>query len=694
LTTLVDRNDWVSPETLPPMPQCIAQQHQAVWLHTMTQCMWRQCTRHLTWICTQHQWLIQRSCLSTGFSPDVVKQHLQYCSRSVLAKAQLSQWIHAITGRTWLVDVGDTIELQSLSPASLDQGYAALDVTNKAPICLKDSASASSKELFQHVLASCSFTAHAQHTGNTARPWEYSEALQSLIALGFETVGYDLTQRIIAHGDYFDKHCFCKNFGIDLAVEPCSGPGLAMTRERLWMRATCGSTSLPNNWTDGLQTTTFDYIPIEHWYWPACVDDMPKKVTTLLDRCTTDACELDSNGYCNVERAVDRACFCRNVRYDTCKGSCHVFEKRIGYVNWLHGLCGGVEEWHGLPKHWAQLAAPIRLDMIPWKWRVKPSEDLSLVSDEHSTSAQTCASTNWKLASLVAINNIPLLIGLLVSRRKAGMLALHRLRFLDPTSWFSRGLMIAALHLLGNGFNALLIQTTPRYGKVPIVSLILLWCSLPRLNWFAILLQPASFVTVTSHLFAETILQSLTAFPMLATLNYGWEHSFETNGMARLDGFWSAKLMYASALIWMVVVILALALLLTSSGTKLSTRRAPSRSHITTPNLTEDLVRPFNKRWTRFELRLMRYWMIKTDALEEPLSLSHGNHATYGTLSSVKRTDNSVVVTSRTVRTCVIATISMALLWPVQCLFWTGFIGLSLDEYVPTHACVVLMHWG
>jgi hypothetical protein len=673
LTSLVDRNDWVNPETLPPMPQCIAQQDQAVWLHTMTQCMWRQCTRHFTWICTQHEWLIQRSCLSTGFSPDVIKQYLRYCSRSMLAKAQLYQWIHGITGRTWLVDVGDTIELQSLSPASLAQGHAALDVTNKAPTCLKDSASASSKELFQHVLASCSFTAHAQHTGNSARPWEYSGALHSLIALDSETVGYDLTQRMIAHGEFFDKHCFCENFSIDLTAEPCSGPGFAMTRERLWMTATCGSTSLPKNYTDGLQTTPFDYIPIKNWHWPACVDDIPKEVIRLVDQYETDACDIDSSGYCISARAVDRARFCREVSYDTCKGSCHVFEKRIEYVEWLHNLCGGVEGWYGLPKHWAQLAAPTRLDMMPWKWSVKPFGDVSPVSDELPNSAQTCTSTKWKLDSLVAINTIPLLIAFLASRHGAGRSTLLRLQFPHPTSWRLRGFIIAALHLLANALIALIAQTTPGYANIPTLNLILLWCSLPRLTWCTIFLRPRSLTTIPSNLFAETLLQTLTAFAMLSTLNYGWEHNFYTNNMVRLNSFWSAKVMYASALMWLLVVIVTLALLLTTpSGAK----SAPSSQ-----NLAKALAR-FNKQWTCVEHAILRYWLFTTKgALEEELLLpSHGNHTTYGTLPSAERTNDSVVISSTTVRMCVIVSISMALLCAAQCMFWVGFIELSLNE--------------
>lgn len=173
-----------------------------------------------------------------------------------------------------------------------------------------------------------------------------------MIALDFETVGYNLTRRSIGYGEYFDKECFCSAFTIDPKKEPCSGPGLGqidLTKERLWINATCGSTSLPDKWTDILKTTEFAFISIEDWHWPMCVADMPKQVIELTDQCATDACGLDSSGYCKVKRAVDRACFCRDINYDSCGGACQIFETRIDYIKWLHDLCGNVQDWHGLP---------------------------------------------------------------------------------------------------------------------------------------------------------------------------------------------------------------------------------------------------------------------------------------------------------------------------------------------------------
>jgi hypothetical protein len=370
-------------------------------------------------------------------------------------------------------------------------------------------------EPFQYVMASCGFTSNTRHTGNAARPWEYSEPLRSIIALDFETVGYDVTQHNIRYGHYFDKQCFCDAFSTDLRMEPCSGPGLASTRERLWLNATCGSTSLPGHWTEGLQTTTYDYIPTERWHWPDCVTAMPKKVIGLTDRCTTDACELDSSGYCSIKRAVDRACFYRNISYNTCKGSCQVLETRIDYVMWLHDLCGSEQGWHGLPKHWRQLAAPTPLDMIPWRWSIKPFKDSNPISGDRSKSSkstQTCATTEWKLGSLVLLNTATLLAGFFGPRTATTPIARMFPYYLHSRSWFLTGFSIAALHLCANWLNAVLIQSTLGYEDVPIIQMVLLWCSMLRLTWLTVLLvilqpfQASSFFTAASCLFAETIL--------------------------------------------------------------------------------------------------------------------------------------------------------------------------------------------
>lgn len=671
-----NRNGWVNPEDLTPMPQCIAQQDQSTWLRTMTKCTSKRCTRHFGVICTHHQWLTQLSCLSNEFSADVVKGYLPYCSRSVLAKAQLYLWIRNVAGRTWLVDVGDANELQNLSPASLTEGYAAVGVIYKAPSCLTESHSASSMEAFQHVMASCRFTSSTQHTGNAARPWEYHESLRSMIALDSETVGYDLTGRSIRYGDYFDKECFCRAFTMDPKKEPCSGPGtLDLTRERLWMYATCGPMSLPDNWMDTLKTTEFAYISIEDWRWPLCVTDMPKRLIELPGQCTTDACELDSSGYCRIVRAVDRSCFCHGISYDSCRGSCQIFEARIDYVHWLHNLCGEVQDWHGLPDNWRQLAALTRLEMIPWRWTIKQSNDSTLASVTRmgsNNALQTCPPTEWKLGSFALVNIATFVASFLSRRTDIHRTAPGCLWSLCPQSWVSRGILIVTLQLLATWLNVRLVQGTTGYEDIPVTELMLLWCSMPRLTWPTTLLacvqsfEGMYFSAAASTLFAESILQLLSSYYIFMTVNYGQEHNFYLNDMEKLEGSIPAQYMYTGARLW-VWVIITLAIL--------------------------QFMGLMYQFCTLSEEEIAHRQIGKSRDIEGTSTTgSEGNYSDYSAYGTflVERQNNPVsqraILAPRAVTIqFAVTVISMLLLWIAQWLFWRGFIGLSLEEYVFMH---------
>lgn len=681
LTTQGNHNGWVNPEDLTPMPQCIAQQNPSTWLSTMTGCTGKRCTRHFGVICTHYQWLTQASCLSTGFSPDVVKNYLPYCSRSVLAKAQLYQWISGITGRTWLIDVGDANELRNLSPDSLSEGYAALSVTSKAPACLTGSASALSMEPFQQVLASCGFTSTTQHTGRADRPWEYRGDLHSMVALDFETVGYDLIHGSIGYGDYFDKECFCRAFTVDPEKEPCLGPEyLEWTQEQLWMNVTCGPTSLPSNWTDSLKITGFSYIPIEDWHWPNCVRDMPKQVTGLVHQCATEACGLDPSGYCKVKPTVDRACICRNISFESCGGSCQIFETRIDYLNWLHDLCGDVEGWHGLPDNWRELDAPTTLELIPWHWAIKPSNGWD-----------KCASNMWKLGSFVLVNVATFLSA--IYGRAAGI---HRFAPCFPrlpSSWFFAGMLIAALQLLANWINVAVVQETLGYADSPVTELVFLWCSMPRFVWLTfllVILQPFDAIdsAAKSSLCAEIILQALSANYMVRTVTYGLKHNFYFGRLEGVEGGQSAKLMYTGALLWLIITTVALVSLIRvvpRSGSDFKPSRQGSKQ--TTSGIVETLMAKLDEPCIWLGEMLESYWMHTSNvkAFGETSSLVSGgrNRTMYGTLP-VKHQGN-LHFRKELAKLYAVTAVSMLFLWFAQWLFWGGFIGLSSEAYVFKH---------
>ncbi|KAH8430651.1 uncharacterized protein LDX57_008314 [Aspergillus melleus] len=660
----------------------------------MTKCTDKQCTSHFGIICTHHQWLTQLSCLSTEFSPDVIQSYFAYCHRSILAKAQLYQWIRTITGRTWLVDIGDSNGLQILSPASLAEGYAAVDVIDKAPKCLTDSISASSMEPFQHVVASCGFTGTTRDTGNAARPWEYSESLRSMIALDFETAGYDLISNQIRDGDYFDRDCFCSTFTMDFKNEPCSESGeLDLTKERLWMNATCGSTSLPDNWRHALKTTQFAYIPIDNWNWPKCVADIPKEVIQLTDQCATDACDLDSSGYCKVRRAVDRACFCRNISYNSCGGSCQIFETRIDYIKWLRGLCDNLQDWNGLPANWRQLAAPTASEMIPWEWTLMPSID-----------SEACASSEWKLGSFALVNIATLLAAFLSQITSRHRNARGSSWQSHPWHWFSKGVLIAGLHLLTNWFNSLIIQSSSGYENTPVIQLTLLWCSMPRLAWLIMPLnglQPIEETRLSafaSLLLAEGALQLASSYDMLMTVDYGRQHNFYFGGLEGADRADQAKVMYAGALMWLVVVIMTLVQFMRAmrnlNRPSMSDHLRPTRwqryEHATTNATTNEAYR------TSRENQTYHWAQNDINAQNTPLtSPERGDYRTYGTIYgtfSVKGRHH-VVFQNPIQGLYASAVMNMFLFWVAQWLFWAGLIGLMADEFCPPKHGILTAVW-
>lgn len=664
LTPMENPGVWIHPEDLDPMPQCIAQQDQSLWLDAMTRCTSSRCTRHFLFICTHKQWLTQLSCLGSALSPDLVKNYLPQCSRSVLAKIQLKNWIERITGRTWLVEVGDAENLLPLSPAFLSDGYTSVDVLRNAPTCLMSAASASSTEAFGDITASCGFSSFAKHTGNVVRPWEYDQSLRSMIALGYEGVGFsELTGHDIQYGDYFDKQCFCGAFGLDRGDEACSAPGsIQLTRERLWMNATCGAASLWGNWEDALRTTDFAFIPIQDWQWPKLTSDMPHYLTEPTHKCGTNACKVDPKGYCNkVVPSISRACFCHAIHYESCGDACQNFENRINYVNWLHGLCMDVQDWHGLPDNWRELAEPTLLELIPWRWTLKPSNNTSLESTTHVTpimTGDTCASTEWKLGSLALVNIAPLLAVLFAPETRISQPV--RRYLWHPRPWYCTGILITALQLFAIGINGVLVQNSPGYEDIPVAQLILLWCTIPRVTSLITLLlgvkslETVSFSAVAPPLFAETILQGASSYYMSMTFDYGREHNFYWAFMERLESRPSAKLMYAGAYLWHAVALVTIAALLGM----------------------------LYRHWSWVQNSKLYRLVGNPQALEEaPLMVNqHVDGTLYGAVLIELRRDP--VPTRALKHLYAVSITSMLLLWCFQWSFWIGFIGLALDEYV------------
>lgn len=92
-----------------------------------------------------------------------------------------------------------------------------------------------------------------------------------------------------------------------------------------------------------------------------------------------------------------------------------------------------------------------------------------------------------------------------------------------------------------------------------------------------------------------------------------------------------------------------------------------------------------NQHWTWVQAQVTYLWIDKSNVLEEvSLTRNHqGNSTSYGTIHIEHQCDRVSQKTHTKLYTASI--ISMVLLWIIQWLFWLGFIGLSLEEYVVIH---------
>lgn len=645
------------------MPQCIAQQDQTAWLSAMNRCTRHRCINYFI-VCTYFMWLTELSCLSAEFSPRIVEPYMEYCSRSILAKAQLANWIKPITGRDWLVHVGDTNDLQGLSERSLTQGYDFLSVTQKAPTCLKK-ATSPYHEPFDHVLGSCRFTGKTLHNGNAARPWEYSIARESIISLSFDTVGYDLTNRRISSGVYFDKECFCNHFSADPQNEPCSDQ-LELTKARLWLHAICGSSKLPQDWEKPLKLLGVDYISESRWAQSTDIPNMPQSITRISRQCKTKACNTDLEGFCHVETAIDRTCVCNKVDYSLCKGPCQNFESRRQYDEWLYTLCDDV--W----RDWETLK---RGDMIPWTWNLRPA----------NREVGTCPSYSINMISM-AITNVATFLAVSLGERCFRTITSLEPRPKSP-AWVLRGLFLAVIILGGNWANAKYIQSTPGYEDIPIFHLLPLWCSLPRLGWLVI--APMSIqssksrelVTSCSGLYAEALLQILNMYYMTEIVTRGMQHFFHFGIVPDQELGYYAWFMYGGALLWLVTVALM-------AVTIIRIMRRVSTNHTTVYRVVGELSTCDNNECRPTPDRGVNESRFNP---ERRVPVEWPN---YGTIPAVAGPSQPPEIPREPhLSLYVVLSTALPVIVLAQWLFWIGFIRVSGTNYCPPSLGILTYVW-
>lgn len=234
-----------------------------------------------------------------------------------------------------------------------------------------------------------------------------------------------------------------------------------------------------------------------------------------------------------------------------------------------------------------------------------------------------------------------------------------------------------------------IVRNAVGYEDVPVLQLILLWCSMPRITWLTALLvgvQPVeatNFSAGASFLFAEMILQVISSYYMIMTVSYGIEHNFYLGGMERLERATPAKFMYAGAHLWRaVVIVFSFIFVITLALVQLVQATCRTSTLIAADNIDA-------RKWERSEpktpsireAKLTLSWIEEIWGLEEASSPRSrgGYHTVYGTLP-VESQNNPV--SQKTPVILYAAVVISMLLWIAQWLFWSGFIGLSLEEYV------------
>jgi len=302
-------------------------------------------------------------------------------------------------------------------------------------------------------------------------------------------------------------------------------------------------------------------------------------------------------------------------------------------------------------------------------------------SEKPTDQAPLCTSNGWKILSLALVNIATFIAVCFRRKTHAFKVASHLLRQTIPSGWVLRGLWIAAIQPFGNLLNAVLVQSTCGYDGVPIIQLMLLWCSMPRPAWLPFwILSRQPFETINlsaaaSFILAEIIMQALSLSTMLATVKYGREHDFYSHGLDLADGETAAKAMYTAALVWLFVFVVALVQLLLLTRAMMNTTTSGHRDHLKwrkveqprSSNLVEELAAQVNER-----MPLLGY---------ESTRIRRYTHEEDTTTDGTVRPEIEIVRISPQglIRSSMVTMVILLLFWLAQWLFWAGFISLSSE---------------
>jgi hypothetical protein len=271
---------------------------------------------------------------------------------------------------------------------------------------------------------------------------------------------------------------------------------------------------------------------------------------------------------------------------ETCAGACTFGHEPREVFTWFNDTCvQDMGSWRDatLAKEsiWVYEWIP---SLFPWSWTVQaypqpPTLEtfgIQITDPETSSSPYLSvppsgpglcpASTSEKLGVFAAVNIVSAFLIPVLGRRTV----VRKLTFglggtLGSRAWVFMGVLSACLHLCANLVNAYIIRSTPGYEHVPFVSLALLWCTRPRLAWLAVFLAGVEcedgiyFNSAASAITSEAILQVIGTVYFGVTANYGRQKGlYYIRHLTPYPRGGDAYMMYAGALVWMVMLIFTL----------------------------------------------------------------------------------------------------------------------------------------
>jgi hypothetical protein len=191
------------------------------------------------------------------------------------------------------------------------------------------------------------------------------------------------------------------------------------------------------------------------------------------------------------------SCFCGALMETSCPGLCASKQEAKEYIKWITGFCGEGTVWRhitngsGLGLPWPDRDTvyqnakgkiprekkPYDGTLFPWNWRVGPKQ---------GSPETKCPSTSLKLGSFATINIIIGLLSIILGRRSlVQKITFGYLGRAGSPLWPLMGVISVALNLIANYINALLLRRIPAFSDVPVGSLVLFWCTRPRMAWMA-----------------------------------------------------------------------------------------------------------------------------------------------------------------------------------------------------------------